>query len=192
MGKEAEGAIIRTHLAAKTISYDGRQMDSQWAYRTFGVSGDSIVAFIGPCDIPPENILDLADAHSVIRGPLMLHFIVEHFDRDLEKGVLRQRLLAGMVKEELESRVRLQVRRDGDDLYDGEAKLSISIAALTPVSCKIHFAINIKEAKDVGVKTKGVEAYRIEPKDFAKAVLERYRRETVGIYEARCKARAAR
>lgn len=192
MGKEAEGAIIRTHLAAGPITYDGRQMDSQWAYRTFGVPGDAIVAFIGPCDVPAENILDLADAHSIIRGPLMLHFIVEHFDRDLEKGVLRQRLLAGMVKEELESRARVRLRRDGDDLYDGDAKLSISIAALTPVSCKIHFAINIKEAGDVGVKTRGIDAYRIEPRDFARAVLERYRRETVSIYEARCKARAAR
>lgn len=192
MGKEAQGAVIRTHLAGRSIRYDGRQMDSHWAFRTFGICGDSIVAFIGPCDVPPDNILDLADAHSIIRGPLMLHFIAEHFDRDLEKGVLRQRLLAGLVKEEIESRVRVRLRRDGDDLYDGDAKLSISIAALTPVSCKIHFAVNIREAREVGVKTKGIEAYRVDPKELARAVLERYRREMVGIYEARCKARAAR
>jgi hypothetical protein len=188
--REAGPALI---LLRERIHYDGSQMQPHWAYRKTGAAGDSVVAFEGSCDVRPERMLDLEDlrAGSVIRGPHMLHFIVEHFDRDLEKAVLRQRLLAAIAREELERAARRRFERRGDDLYDGPRKLSISIAAPTAVSTKIHFAVNVKESKEAGVPTRGLEAYRIRPRPFARAVMEAYRREIAGVHQARVKARPA-
>jgi len=166
-------------------------MAAQWAYRKTGQAGDSIVAFEGSCEVKPDAMLDLEDlqAGSVIKGPHLLHFIVEHFDLDLEKAVLRQRVLASIVGAELERRLGRVLRREGDDLYDEKRKLTISIAALTGVSSKIHFAINVKESKGVGVPTQGLDAYKIKAREFGQAVLEAYRREMESVHMARVKAR---
>ncbi len=187
-------AIIQTRFVADRIHYDGTQMAAQWAFRKFAVAGDSLIAFEGSCEVKPDTMLDLEDlqAGSVIRGPHMLHFIAEHFDLDLEKAVWRQRLLASLAREELERRLQRVLERDGDDLFDGKRKLSISIAALTGVSSKIHFALNVKEAKGVGVPTQGLNAYRIKPREFGEALLGAYRREVETIHLARVKARPVR
>ena len=120
---------MKTFLLRPRLDYDGTQIRSLWAYREFGIQGDSIVAFIGGCEIPVDNIVDLEDvrAKSRIASPRMLHFIEEHFDLDLEKAVLRQRLLAVLACDALGGRA----ARRGDDLFAGERKLSISIATAT-------------------------------------------------------------
>jgi len=94
---------VKTHAVPGRVDYDGTQIHSLWAYRTYGVQGDSLVAFQGGCEIPFANMVDLEDvlAKSRIASPMMLHFIAEHFDLDLEKAVLRQRLLAAIVRDEL-------------------------------------------------------------------------------------------
>jgi hypothetical protein len=178
---------MKTHLAPGRVDYDGTQIHSLWAYRTFGVQGDSLVAFQGRCDIPFANMVDLEDvrAKSRIASPLMLHFIAEHFDLDLEKAVLRQRLLAAIVRDELGG----EVRRDGDDLFLGPGKLSISIATLTPVSSKIHFGINIERALDVGVETRALGDLRVDATDLAKRVLAQYAAQIDGIHDARTRVR---
>ncbi|MCL5046252.1 MAG: DUF366 family protein, partial [Actinobacteria bacterium] len=43
------------------IKYDGRQLSSLWAFRNFGIQGDSIVAFRGPCHVELTEMVDLAD-----------------------------------------------------------------------------------------------------------------------------------
>lgn len=178
---------MKTHLADGRIDYDGTQIRSLWAYRTFGVQGDSIVAFSGGCEIPFANMVDLEDvrAESRIASPLMLHFIVEHFDLDLEKAVLRQRLLSTIVRDALPA----GVRREGDDLFLGPGKLSISIATLTPVSSKIHFGINIERATDVGVETRALRDLGLEPGPLARAVLDRYAADMDGVLDARTRVR---
>ena len=178
---------MKTHQATGRIDYDGTQIHSLWAYRTFGVQGDSLVAFQGGCDIPFPNMVDLEDvlAKSRIASPLMLHFIAEHFDLDLEKAVLRQRLLAAIVRDELGG----EVRRDGDDLFLGPGKLSISIATLTPVSSKIHFGINIERALDVGVETRALQDLRVDATDLARRVLAQYAAQIDGIHDARTRVR---
>jgi hypothetical protein len=178
---------MRTHLAEGRIDYDGTQIHSLWAYRTLGLQGDSIVAFQGACEIPFDNMVDLEDvrARSRIASPLMLHFIAEHFDRDLEKAVLRQRLLAAVAKDLLGP----DVRRDGDDLFLGPGKLSISIATLTPVSSKIHFGINVERALDVGVETRALQDLGVEPAAFARKAMERYAAEMDGVLDARTRVR---
>lgn len=191
VAREGVPAVIHALFLKDRLHYDGSPMQPQWAYRKAGLAGDSIVAFEGSCEVKPERMLDLEDlqAGSVIRGPHMLHFIVEHFDLDLEKAVLRQRVLASIVREELERRLKRVLAREGDDLFDGGRKLTISIAALTGVSSKIHFAINVEEARDVGVPTKGLRAYRIPARSFGEAVLRAYRREMESVLLARVKAR---
>ena len=178
---------MKTRFIGRRIDYDGTQIRSLWAYREFGIQGDSIVAFRGACEVPRENMVDLEDARAGARiaGPDMLHFIVEHFDGDLEKAVLRQRLLAAIAASELGRRV----RREGDDLFAGRGKLSISIAAATPVSVKIHFAVNVRRARGVGVETRGLEDLGADPKRLARRVLDRYAAEMAGILDARTRAR---
>ncbi|HEU4339558.1 MAG TPA: DUF366 family protein [Planctomycetota bacterium] len=180
----------------RPLAYDGTQIGPLWAYREFGRQGDSLIAFVGRCAIPAKHMIDLEDVRrgARIASPRMLHFIAEHFDAppDLEKGVLRQRLFATLVHQELLARGAGEIRRDGDDLFTlQEEKLSISVAAATPVSTKFHFGINVVRAKNVGVKTAGLKDLAIEPEPFASALLESYRREIEGILDARTRARGA-
>ena len=181
---------MKTRFLARKIDYDGTQLSSHWAYRTCGLLGDSAVAFIGGCNVSLDHMVDLADVKR--RAPIfsrrMLHFIVEHFDTDLGKAVLRQRFLAQLVCDELVARTRRDLRRDGDDLYDGEAKLSVSIATASPVSTLIHFGINI-DSRDTPVETRGLKDYRVQPRSFARDVLWRYAAELASMAEARCKVR---
>lgn len=169
---------------SQRINYNGSQIESLWAYKKFGIKGDSIVAFIGGCNIPFAKMVDEEDKclKSKIYSRLMLHFIIEHFETGLERAILKQRLLAAIVKDVLGK----SIKRDGDDLYDGDAKLSISIATISPVSTKIHFGINI-DSRGTPVKTKGLKDYRIEPKPFAVEVMRRYIAEMEGIKQARYK-----
>jgi len=133
---------MHVYLHDKTIAYTGHQLASLWAYRNFGLQGDSIVCFRGPCSILPAEMVDVEDVlnGSSIYGPDMLHFIVEHFGESLEAGVLRQRLLISIIKDLINCP---DLKRDGDDLFIGEGKLSISIATASPVSVMIHAALNI-------------------------------------------------
>lgn len=182
---------MKTLFAPETIDYDGSQIRSLWAFRRFGLEGDSIVAFAGGCDIPPENIVDMEDIRAGARifSRKMLHFIVEHFDRDLEKAVLRQRLLVCIARDALAPRrAGKDIRRDGDDLFVGDAKLSISIATLTGVSAKIHLGINIV-SEGAPVKAIGLDDLGVDPSDFARTVLAAYDAEMDGIYRARTKVR---
>lgn len=179
------------HHSGERETYDGTQLHSLWAYRTFGVQGDSLVTFRGACEVNRDRMVDLEDLRQGARiaGPDMLHFIVEHFDMDLEKGVLRQRLLAVRAAEELRRLSGRSVDRQGDDLFVGDGKLSISIATLTPVSTKIHFAVNLLPATDVGVKTAGLEELGVETEVFRKALSEGYNGELADVVDARTRVR---
>ena len=182
---------MKYHLAKESRAYTGEQLHSNFAYKEFDVVGDSIVAFCGPCDIEIKEIVDIEDlkAGNQIYSESMLHFIVEHHETDLEKGVLRQLVLACIVKDALNDILRnVAVQRINADLYDGDAKLSISVATATPISSVIHFGINISSV-NTPVKTKGLEDYGVDPFEFANIVMEKYARDTEGIYNARCKVR---
>jgi hypothetical protein len=182
---------MKYHLAKEKMTYSGEQLRSNFAYREFGVIGDSIVAFRGPCDIKTEEMVDIEDlkAGHRIYSQDMLHFIVEHHDTDLEKGVLRQIVLACIVKDTLNDTVDSPVAcRVNTDLYDGDAKLTISVATATPVSSVIHFGINIVSV-NTPVKTKGLDDYGVDCFVFAKSVMEKYVGDIEEIYKARSKVR---
>lgn len=180
-------------VAREPIAYDGSQIRSHWAYLTFGLLGDSAVAFVGPCDVKREHMMDLVDvrSNSIIVAPSMLHFVVEHFDRDLERAILRQRLLAAIVRDAVEARAKKSLRRDGSDLFHGVCKLSVSVATVTPVSAKIHFGLNIEAPGDVGVPTLGLRDLDVCVEGLAEEVLERYEAELASITEDRAKVRPA-
>ena len=181
---------MNKHFAAKRIDYIGQQLRSGWAKETFGLEGDCIVSFIGECDVKPEYMVDLVDLQeeSRIYSPLMLHFIVEHSGADLEKGVLRQRLLAAIAGEYLRSETGLLIIREGDDLYLEKRKISVSVATVSPVSTLIHFGINIL-TKDVPVPACGLEELGLEPDVTAHRLMESYVTELTSAEKARTSAR---
>lgn len=184
---------MKTAFISQRITYTGEQLSALWAYMNFGLAGDSLVAFCGPCQIPFERMVDATDvkARSRIASIEMLHFIEECFDLDLEKAVLRQRLLAAIVRDALlRRRPTAKIRRVGDDLYEGRRKLSISIATLSPVSTLIHFGINIISA-NAPVPAKGLADYGISPRSFAEEILKLYSQELEGVRAATTKVRGA-
>ena len=173
------------------ITYTGEQLHSLWAYRSFGLLGDSAVAFVGGCDVRPEYMRDVEDlrASSKIYSEEMLHLIVEHFDTDLNRAILRQRILVAIMAENLNRRLdKPVIIRRGSDLYDGTRKLSVSIATASPVSSLIHAGINVS-SRNTPVPTRGLDDYHIAPRGFAEEVLQAYAEECAGVLRARCKVR---
>jgi hypothetical protein len=183
--------MVRSAFLSDVIAYTGEQLRSHWAYETYDLQGESIVAFIGPCDVKLELMVDLADRKEkkAIYSEEMLHFIVEHFDLDLEKTILKQKLLVVLLMEKLNNRLREDiVHRLGDDLFEKDRKLSVSIATLTPVSTMIHLGVNISSA-NTPVLTKGLRDYGIDPVELAEAVMNQYMAELRMMEVARCKVR---
>ena len=182
--------MLLTYTHDKTTAYTGHQLSSLWAYRNFGLQGDSIVCFRGPCRVDPPEMVDVEDVlgGSEIYGPDMLHFIVEHFGESLEKGVLRQRLLIAIIKDVLG---RPGLTRKGDDLYLGDRKLSISIATSSPVSAMIHAALNVV-SEGTPVKAAGLFDLGLgegEILDFGREVCGLYSEEMDSVRLACCKVR---
>ena len=186
------GTLLLTRWLTRPQAYDGSALSPLWAYRTLGIQGPSAVAFAGPCRVPIEGLVDQEDVRrqAPIASSRMLHIICEDFSSDLEGGIWRQRLLTAIALDLLHGYPKARkVIRDGDDLYDSRAKLSVSIATVTPVSTKIHFGINVL-SKGTPVKTKGLADYGIQATPFAKALLKAYAREWAEVQAARFKVRA--
>jgi hypothetical protein len=182
-------SAIQAKFIERKIPYTGEQLRSHWAYRSFGILGDSAIAFIGPCDVRPEFMKDVEDlkAASRIYSEKMLHFIIEHFACGLDLAVLRQRVLMAIMAENLNRSLGApQVTRTGSDLYDGKFKLTVSIASVSPVSALIHAGINIS-SRNTPVPTRGLADYSIQPAAFAKEILKAYAAECEGLLRARCK-----
>ncbi len=174
-----------------TTTYDGTQLKSEWIQEVSALKGDAIVGFIGPADVPIEHMVDLEDVarNAPIFSESMLHFICEIFDKDLEKMVLRQRMLIAILHETLLQFPQcFKIIRDGDDLYDGDCKLSVSIATSSPISCLIHTGINISR-KNTPVLTKGLQDYKMEPKKLGEEVMKRFTKELAEIKQATMKVR---
>ena len=127
------------------IKYDGSQIAPLWAY-SMGIKGDSIVIFHGPMDVTFENMKDLEDekAGRTIKGDDLIHFIVERFDSpaSMRLAYYMQRLLIVCIRDVLE-RHEIKTTRNGDDLFVGDGKLTVSIASAGVTSEKIHCGINI-------------------------------------------------
>jgi hypothetical protein len=183
---------MRSRFIKDEIVYTGEQLRSLFALDAFGVAGDSIIGFVGPSDVPIREIVDIDDlkAGRRLHAPKMLHFIAEHFEPDLEKTILRQYLLIDISKDLLNEKIgRPVIRRQGNDLFDNDHRLTISTATASPVSCLFHFGINVIPPENGTVKSKGLSNYNIDPTVLGPEVLERYTKEIEKIALTRCKVR---
>ena len=179
------------HWIDRMIPYDGSQLRAHWILAETKIAGDAIVAFRGPCKVSIAEMADLADLDGPgIAADDMLHFVWESFyESSLLLAVHRQRLLSATALECLrEMAAGATMRREGDDIYVGDGKLSISIATASPVSSLIHFAVNVRPG-GAPVRIASLEELRIEPRPFAEALLSRVVGEQHSIFVARSKVR---
>ena len=137
-----------THKHVEDIfEYDGSQINPSWAFNEFGIYGSSIVTWIGPVNITPDNLKDFADVGLEIKSNYMVNFICEFFDQqptNMRIAYLRQRLLVMIFREVLTEKG-VKTTREGDDIFVDGRKLSISIASISLSSTKIHFALNLED-----------------------------------------------
>jgi uncharacterized protein len=179
------------HLVLKdTVVYTGRELRSGWILDTCGLAGDAAVGFVGPCGVETEDLVDLDDARAgaVIVAAEMAHVIVEHVNCPITTAVLRQRLLVCILCEILTAGG-TDVLRDGDDVYIGDRKLTVSIAAPSRSGgALIHLGINV-DPEGAPVPAVGLVERGISPVDLLEELLERYGRELHTAGHAETKVR---
>lgn len=177
------------------MTYTGEQLKPHFAYFNHNLQGDSAVAWIGPCQIPLEHMIDGEDflANETIAGQQMLHFIIELFHQNIFTAVSFQRLISAIVKdclcEKLNPQMAAQIYRRGDDIYYNNSKFSISIASSSRFSSMIHFAVNISN-EGTPVQTCALNDFSIEAKSFADEVLKKITIEWQGVVQATTKVKA--
>jgi hypothetical protein len=188
---------MKTKFLGSTETYDGQQLRSLFAYMNHGLLGDSAISWIGPCHVTFKHMVDGEDlrAKAKIEGSKMVHFLIEIFDCSLFAAVHVQRLLTSIsmdyLRENSKSHFGKILHRDGDDIFAGDKKLSISIATSSPVSSMIHFAVNVSNA-GTPVPTLSLEDLEIEPKTFAGVMLEKFSVEMQSARDATRKVRSVK
>lgn len=182
---------MQTLFIDKPIPYTGTQLRSHWIYETTGQLGDALVAFCGACDVSTDHLVDLEDARNdrPIASRSMLHLIGEFYGVTLKETILLQRLLISLIQQRITIHVGGQLQRTGNDLYEGEKKLTVSIATASPVSTLLHAGINI-ESEGTPVPTKGLADYGIEPTEFAGHVLADFSKEYQSVHRDMAKVRS--
>ncbi len=183
--------MFQTRFIPSELVYDGTQLATHWPRRTAGVTGDCVVAFLGPAEVPTENLVDLVDrrAGERITARRMLHLIGVWFGRTLAETVLRQRLYVFLTAERLRLRG-LKVLVEGDDLYTPDRrKLSVSIATKSPLAGLIHLGLNDDPA-GAPVPAVGLTELGVGAADFARELLEVFEDAESGLESAGAKVRA--
>lgn len=175
---------MKSKTVEQTIPYDGSQLKPLYSYVNHKLHGDSIVAFIGSCNVTLEHMVDAEDfvVNAEIKSDKMLHFIVEMFNQNLTTAVALQRLLVTMAQNLLLAKGHLLLR-EGDDLYLGNKKLSVSIASCSAVSSMIHLGLNV-ENTGTPVPTCALIDFSIDPLEFAKELNKKFSDEYISIIEA--------
>lgn len=182
---------MKTLFIDKEIKYIGSQLCPHWIYKNFNIQGDAIVAFCGECEVHLSEMVDIEDVinNEPIYSKYMLSFITEQFNTELVEGVFRQRLLMCIIKEALENRG-FVVKRDGDDLFVNDKKLSVSIATKSLTSVLIHTGLNIlSEGAPIPVSALKSDLNIADIKDFALEIMEKYSQEIEDITMASTKVR---
>lgn len=183
---------MRTQLLEESLHYTGEQLRSGWIRETTGLEGDVAVGFMGPCDVAPEHMVDRVDleAGAEIRSPKMVHLIIEHPGLDLDHITARQRLLMALAGEIINAHLEeALIRREGDDLYVRDRKLSVSVATTSPGSGLIHAGFNVR-GEGAPVAAIGLEELGLAPRDFAERLLAAYAAEIEGAHQAGAKVKS--
>ncbi len=170
------------------ISYDGTQLAPHWIYRQFNLLGNSIVAFQGSANVDISHMVDLEDvkANAPIYSPLMLHFIGEWFIDSFREAILYQHLFIFQIYQTLIQKGVTGLRKQGNDLYYQDRKLSVSICTKSTSSCLMHTGLNLK-TEGTPVPTSSLTEMGISPAPFAAEVLENFRLEVLRIEKSRFK-----
>ena len=94
---------------------------------------------------------------------------IKFFDQqppNMRIAYLRQRLLV-MIFREILTEYGVQTKREGDDIFVDNGKLSISIASVSLSSAKIHFALNLEDkGTPDDVETIGLFDIRVNDKQI--------------------------
>jgi uncharacterized protein len=142
---------MKYHFIDEEFPYTGEELSNHWIYKNFGILGDAVVGFVGPCDIDKMRMVDLEDVlnDDQIFSTRMLNFILEIFNMELREGVILQRLFSAIIQGKLLDILgkgsKISLRRIGDDLFvDDTKKLSISICTVSPTSILMHVGLNIQ------------------------------------------------
>lgn len=166
---------MRFAFIDRIIDYNGSQLRSNFCKEVTGIKGDIIVSFIGKAAVK-EHMVDIEDKKNkeYIYSDKMLHFLVEHFDKDLEKTILRKRLLLSIIMQEINSKAKknVLVRKD-NGLYDKQKKLTVAVATSSLKSTLIHIGLNIVRT-GAPIKVACLSDYNIVPKSFAKKIMKMY------------------
>ena len=183
------------------MTYTGPELRPHFILEKFKVQGSAVTAFIGPCEVKTEHLVDWEDklANDFIRSKLMLHFLGEFFGPSLAEGVLYQRLFMAIAGQEIARTTGKVIVRSGDDLFwnDGkiDRKLSVSIVTASPVSRLLHAGINL-DATGAPVAAAGLFDLGIgtaqdlaSVKEFASRILVTFAEEADGIEWACAKVR---
>lgn len=182
---------MKTLFIENEIKYIGSQLAPHWIYKNFKIQGDVIVAFVGECEVKLTEMVDIEDVinNEPIYSKYMLSFITEQFNVELVEGVFRQRLLVTCIKEALERRG-FFVRRNGDDLFVNDKKLSVSIATKSMTSVLIHTGLNIlSDGAPIPVSGLGSDLGIEDIKEFAQEIMQKYSDEIEDIILASTKVR---
>ena len=182
--------IMNTIFVQEKIKYIGKELSPHWIYKKFNRMGDSICAFLGEVEVKLTEMVDIEDVidNSPIYSKEMLNFIVEIFEIPLTQAVYIQRLLITTIKEELENRG-FFIKRNGDDLFFEDGKLTVSIATKSITSTLIHTGINIK-SEGAPIKVSALNDMGIfDIENFAKTIMEKFNNEIEDIKLATTKVR---
>lgn len=187
---------LRGDFLSKTISYTGAELRAHWVAEQTKHFGNSVVSFLGPCDVATGEMVDLEDQFqgSHIRAKLMLHFIAEWFDGDLNLAIARQRLWIADFKDLLQQKLpageAAKIWRRGNDLYYGSGteikKMSVSIVTATPVSTLFHFGVNV-DSTGSPVPAIGLQNFSVDPQALANEAMEKWQSEWNSMVKARAK-----
>ena len=135
-------------------------------------------------------MVDIEDVinNEPIYSKKMVNFIIEQFNCSLEQMVWTQRLFISIIKEVLEE-YNIQVKRDGDDLFYENRKLSVSIATKSITSCLIHTGLNIIK-EGAPIKASDLSEMGIKDiKEFAIKIMDKFKEEAQSIKMATYKVR---
>lgn len=173
-------------------AYSGRELAPLRNYLHYGLLGNSVVSWRGPCRVEFSEMVDGEDvrAQSTIAGDHMLHFVMELFDVPLVAGVLLQRLFAEMIITELEKQGvdSQKLTRSGDDVFYEQKKLNISIATRSLNSVLVHVAVNIKNS-GAPIPISALEDFKIDSVQFAQALMNQLKEEWEDVLAATYKVR---
>jgi hypothetical protein len=180
---------FRFKIIDHPLRYSGRELRSGWVREATGLEGDAAAGFVGECEVANEDLVDMDDmnAGEYIRSKIMAHVIIEHPGCRIAEAVLRQRILVCILCERLAERG-VVTRRDGDDVYVKDRKLTVSIAAPSRSSSLIHTGINV-DPEGSPVPAVGLAELGVDARDLLDELLTAYGRELAGCAHAQRKVR---